>query len=64
MIEETALQLDSRVYNARIREGVAIKKAQAKRQDVFSYAPASNAAMDCTAFVEEFLGGVFGRSKK
>jgi len=58
MIEETALQLDARVYNARIREGVAIKEAQAKRQDIFSYAPTSNAAMDYAAFVEEFLEGV------
>ena len=58
MIEETALQLDARVYNARIREGIVIKEAQAKRQDIFSYAPTSNAAMDYAAFVEEFLEGV------
>lgn len=55
LIEETARQLDTFVYKAVIREGIAIKEAQASRQDLFRYAPRSKAAMDYQKFIEEYI---------
>lgn len=56
MIEETATQLNTKLYKVKIREGTAIKEAQAVRQNIFSYAPKSNAATDYEALVMEMLG--------
>lgn len=55
MLEDIAKQFDTTVYDISIREGIAHKEAQASRQDIFSYAPKSNAAADYSAFVEEYL---------
>lgn len=55
MIEDTARQMETFVYRQSIREGVAVREAQASRQDLFSYAPRSKAAMDYMAFAQEFL---------
>lgn len=55
LIGETAEQLGTAVYKTIIREGIAIKEAQANRQSIFSYAPKSNVAADYMAFVDEFL---------
>lgn len=57
LIRDTAEQLGTAVYKTIIREGVAIKEAQASRQSIFAYAPKSNAAADYMAFVEEYLKG-------
>ncbi len=56
MIEETAGQLQTRLYNTKIRECTALKEAQAKRQSIYSYAPKSNATADYTALVNEIIG--------
>lgn len=53
MIAETAGRLDTKVFNAAIRENVAVKEAQASRQDIFAYAPSSNAALDYAALLDE-----------
>lgn len=53
MLEATAAQLGTRLFNTRIRECVAIKEAQTARQDIYTYAPRSNAAADYTAFIRE-----------
>lgn len=53
-IEDAAQQLKTRLYSTPIRECVSIKEAQAQQQDIYSYAPRSNAAKDYAAFIEEF----------
>ncbi len=56
MIEETAHQLKTKLYKAKVREGTAIKEAQAVKQNIFDYAPKSNVAADYEALIEEILG--------
>lgn len=53
--EEAAAQLNTKLYKTPIRECISIKEAQASQQDIYSYAPKSNAAKDYNAFIEEFL---------
>ena len=55
MIEKAAQKMNMRVFKAKIREAIAIKESQAKREDIFSYAPKSNAARDYDAFIDELL---------
>ncbi len=55
LLEETASQLNTKVYGAKIRECTALKEAQASQQSIFDYAPRSNAVADYTAFLEEML---------
>ena len=54
-LEEAARQLKTRLYSTPIRECVSIKEAQAQQQDIYSYAPRSNAAKDYAAFIKEFM---------
>lgn len=54
MIQDTAQRLGTRLFDTRIRECVALKEAQAQREDIFTYAPKSNAAEDYAAWVVEF----------
>lgn len=54
-IEELAKQFDSKLFNATIRECVAIKEAYTFCKDIYSYAPNSNACIDYELFVDEFL---------
>lgn len=56
IIEQTAGQLKTKLYKAKIRECTAIKEAQATQQDIYSYAPRSNATADYTALIDEILG--------
>ena len=56
MLEETAEQLHTKLYKAKIRECTAIKEAQATKHNIFSYAPKSNATADYKALVDEILG--------
>lgn len=51
--EAAAAQLQTKVYKARIRECAALKEAQLMRQDIFTYAPKSNAASDLAALINE-----------
>ena len=55
LIEETASRLETRVFKTKIREGVAIREAQAARESLFSYAPKSNGALDYAEFINELL---------
>lgn len=55
LIKDTAEQLGTAVYSTVIREGIAIKEAQANRQSIYAYAPKSKAAADYMAFVNEYL---------
>lgn len=54
-LEEAAKHLNTKLYSTPIRECISIKEAQAQQQDIYSYAPRSNAAKDYEAFVEEFI---------
>ena len=53
MIEQAADQMESKLYKSKIRECTALKEAQACRENIFAYAPNSNAAADYTAFIDE-----------
>jgi chromosome partitioning protein len=55
LLQETADQLNTKLYKTRIRECIALKEAQATQQDIFSYSPKSNASEDYKAFVEEYI---------
>jgi len=57
MLQDTAAQLDTRLYGVKIRECAAIREAQAVKKDIYEYAPKSNAASDYAAFTDEFLKG-------
>jgi chromosome partitioning protein len=60
VMEQTAEQLQTRVFITRIRECIAVKEAQAKQTGLFSYAPDSTAAADYELFIREYLGGLHG----
>lgn len=53
MIEETAKTLGTRLFNTKIRENIALKEAQARQQDIFTYSRKSNGGMDYMKFVSE-----------
>lgn len=55
MLEDTANQLQTKLFNTRVRECIALKEAQVRQQDIFTYSPKSNATADYTAFIEEVL---------
>ncbi|GHT96840.1 hypothetical protein FACS1894122_15510 [Alphaproteobacteria bacterium] len=55
LLEQTAEKIQTKLFKTTIREAIAIKEAQANRQDIFSYAPASNAAIDYNNFINELL---------
>ena len=57
MLEETAQQMNTKVFNITIRENTAIKEAQATRQDIYTYDSTSNAAADYKAFIDELMRG-------
>jgi chromosome partitioning protein len=57
VIEQTAQKLQTKLFKVRIREAIAIKESQAQREDIFTYAPKSNAAKDYRAFIDELLRG-------
>jgi chromosome partitioning protein len=55
LLEDTANQLQTKLYKTKIRECIALKEAQARQQDIFTYSPSSNASEDYKNFVEEVL---------
>ena len=57
MLEQTAAQMGTKVFKARIRECTALKEAVAVKTDIYTYAPRSNAAADYSAFIGELLEG-------
>jgi chromosome partitioning protein len=56
VIEQTAKQLNTKLFKTAIRETIIVKEAQANQQDIFSYSPKNNAAMDYAEFIDELLG--------
>ena len=57
MLERTAEQLHTKLYTSKIRECTALVEAQATKQNIYSYAPRSNATADYKALVDEILRG-------
>ena len=57
MLEHTADQLHTKLYTSKIRECTALVEAQATKQNIYSYAPRSNATADYKALVDEILRG-------
>lgn len=60
VIKDTAEQISTFLYNTVIRECISLKEAQVNQQDIFSYAPRSNASEDYSSFIDEFLGVING----
>lgn len=54
-LREMAARQNAEVFQASIRECVAVKEAQTLKKDIFAYAKRSNAAMDYLELVDEFL---------
>lgn len=53
-----AQHLGTRVFDVKIREGIAVKESQLKRESLFSYAPKSNPAQDYQQFIAELEGSI------
>lgn len=54
-LKEQATALDTKVFNIKIRECIAIKEAQLTRRSIFKFAPKSNASSDYMAFIDEYM---------
>ena len=57
MLEHTADHLHTKLFSSKIRECTALVEAQATKQNIYSYAPRSNATADYKALVDEILRG-------
>lgn len=55
MLSQTAETLGTKLYKTTIRECIAIKEAQARKQSIFTYAPLSNASVDYNNLVNELI---------
>lgn len=55
LFSEIAKQLNTKLYNAKIRENIAIKESQFENKDIFTYDNKSIGAIDYMEFVNEFL---------
>ncbi len=55
MTEQIAQQLDTQVFQSKIRTGVAVAEAPAHGESVLSYAPSSKPAVDFRALLEEII---------
>lgn len=55
MIQEAAEKIGCVVLNTHIREGVAVREAQARHLDLYSYAPSSHPAKDYRSAVNELM---------
>ncbi|MFW5677333.1 MAG: ParA family protein [Acetivibrio ethanolgignens] len=53
MAETIATQLNTRVFDAKIRQSVAVAEAPAHCQSILDYAPKSKPALDYHAFIDE-----------
>ena len=58
MAEQLAAQIDTKVFQSRIRTGVAIAEAPAHGESIFSYNPRSSAVQDYLAFLNEIAPAI------
>lgn len=54
-VNSAAELLDTRVFNSRIRQAVAMKESQLAKMSLFDYAPSSPIAEDYRGFIDELL---------
>jgi chromosome partitioning protein len=50
-----AVELHTKLYKTVIRECIAIREAQLKKQSIYEYEETSNGALDYKSFVDEYL---------
>lgn len=55
LLKDTAKRLNTKLYDTKIRECIALKESQAVKQDIYTYSPKSNASIDYKAFIEEVV---------
>lgn len=55
MLESSAELMKTKVFNTYIREGVAVREAQAMQKSLIEYAPQSNPCIDYNSFADELL---------
>ena len=55
MADEMAAKLKTKVFDAKIREGVAVKEAQISQDSIFHYAPQAKVTADYAELVDEIL---------
>lgn len=53
MLKDTAESLNTKVFNAKIRDAIAITEAQAMQQDILKYDPHANVVRDIKTYVTE-----------
>lgn len=58
MAESLAQQIGTKVFDTKIRNGVAIAEAPAHGKDIFSYNPKAKAVMDYQSFIDEIAGDI------
>jgi len=56
--EKMAQRIGTKVFGAIIREGVAVREAQAEHASIYEKAPKSGPALDYMAFVDEYMSEV------
>jgi len=54
-IEVTAKGMGTKVFETKIREGIAMREAQTQQIDIFAYAPKSNPGVDYALLIDEIL---------
>ena len=55
-LEKIAEQMDTKLFDTKIRETIKVQEAQVWRMTLIDYAPNSTACLDYEAFVDELLG--------
>ncbi len=55
LVNQMAESLGTKVFTATIRDGIAIREAQATQQSIFTYAPRAKVTADYKAFIDELI---------
>ncbi|MCQ2595899.1 MAG: AAA family ATPase [Treponemataceae bacterium] len=55
LLKNTAAEMQTKLFNARIRESIAVRESKAQNKSIFEYAPKSNPAKDYNALIDELL---------
>ena len=56
VLEATAAEAGTKIFDAKIRQGIAVEMAQAKRTDLYEFRNGSKPADDYRKLTEEVLG--------
>jgi chromosome partitioning protein len=56
LMKEKAKELGTTLFQATIREAIAVKESQILGENLFSYKPSANVTKDYEQFIEEFIG--------